>query len=235
MPSFDSVVDAYDAARPSYPDEVYDALEPLDGLRVVDAGAGTGIATRGLRARGAAVVALDLGEQMLRRVDGERIVADGARLPLREASVDLVTFAQCWHWLDRHRAGADVARVLRPRGRWAAWWNHARTDGARWFEAYFDLIESRTEGRRWHRDTDWGTTLDAARFESPSFVAVPWVRELSIETWLTEERSRSYIGLVDGGDTVVDDIERILRDEFGDGPVRCRYETWLWQAVVRSV
>ena len=31
VPSFDSVVDAYDAARPTYPAGVYDALGPLAG------------------------------------------------------------------------------------------------------------------------------------------------------------------------------------------------------------
>ena len=35
------------------PDRVFDALGPLVGLRVVDVGAGTGIATRALIARGA--------------------------------------------------------------------------------------------------------------------------------------------------------------------------------------
>jgi ubiquinone/menaquinone biosynthesis C-methylase UbiE len=46
--SFDAVADAYEAARPSYPDGVFDALGPLAGLRVLDVGAGTGIATRAL-------------------------------------------------------------------------------------------------------------------------------------------------------------------------------------------
>jgi ubiquinone/menaquinone biosynthesis C-methylase UbiE len=45
---FDAVADEYDAARPLYPDEVFDALGPLEGLCVLDVGAGTGIATRAL-------------------------------------------------------------------------------------------------------------------------------------------------------------------------------------------
>jgi ubiquinone/menaquinone biosynthesis C-methylase UbiE len=40
--SFEAVADEYDAARPSYPDDVFDALEPLAGRRVLDVGAGTG-------------------------------------------------------------------------------------------------------------------------------------------------------------------------------------------------
>jgi SAM-dependent methyltransferase len=230
---FDPLVDAYDAARPTYPDGVYDALGPLASKRVIDAGAGTGIATRGLRARGADVVALDIGEQMLGRVDGMRVVADGAMAPIRDGSVDLVTFAQCWHWLDHERANPEVARVLVDGGRWAGWWSHPRADGEPWFEAYFDLVESLTPAKRWHRDTDWGATLDPELFDPATFASVAWVRAVPLEVWLTDERSKSHIGMSPDCESIIAALERVLRDEFGDGPVRVRYETWLWLAARR--
>ncbi|MDP8909239.1 MAG: hypothetical protein M3N47_09035, partial [Chloroflexota bacterium] len=59
MASFETVADQYDAARPSYPDEVFEALVPLEGLKLLDVGAGTGIATRALIARHADVIAVD--------------------------------------------------------------------------------------------------------------------------------------------------------------------------------
>jgi SAM-dependent methyltransferase len=232
VPSFDPLVDAYEAARPGYPDGIYDALGSLDGLRVLDGGAGTGIATRALRARGAEVVAVDIGEQMLRRNDGSRVVADAVRSPFRDRSIDLVCFAQSWHWLDAD-AVPETARLLCEGGRWAGWWNHARADGEPWFEAYFDAIEAMTTARRWHRDTDWGATLDLVRFEPAVFTAVPWIREVSLDVWLTDERSKSNIGLLDEREAVLAELESILRDEFGDGPVRVPYETWLWQATKR--
>jgi SAM-dependent methyltransferase len=231
--SFDPVVDAYEAARPSYPDGVFDALGPLTGRRVIDCGAGTGIATRALRARGADVLAVDIGEQMLRRNEGVRFVADAARSPLRDGCADLVCFAQVWHWLDHAVANPEMARLLVDGGRWAGWWNHARADGQPWFEAYWDILEARTDAFRWHRDTDWGATIDRTLFAAPVFTAVPWTREVSVESWLTDQRSHSYIGLTAGGDDVMGDLERVLRDEFGDGPVRVRYETWLWVATKR--
>jgi SAM-dependent methyltransferase len=180
------------------------------------------------------VVALDIGIEMLGRVDGERVVADGARLPVRDDAVDLVCFAQCWHWLDQVAGNAEVARVLRPGGRWAGWWSHARADGEPWFEAYFDVLEARTDARRSHRDTDWGATVAGEHFDPPAFTAVPWERVVSVDEWITDARSHSYIGLTPGGESVLNDLEAILRSAFGDGPVRCRYETWLWQAVRRS-
>ena len=97
--SFEAVADEYDAARPSYPDEVLDALGPLEGVRVLDVGAGTGLATRALIARQAKVVAVDSGREVLRRATARTaglaaVVADGAVLPVRSDAVDLVCFAQ---------------------------------------------------------------------------------------------------------------------------------------------
>ena len=106
---FDSVVGDYDAGRPPYPPQLYDAVEELSGLRlrgatVVDVGAGTGIAARGLRERGAYVVALDRGARMLgqlrvRDPGVPAAQADGGDLPVRAGAADLVTYAQTWHWL----------------------------------------------------------------------------------------------------------------------------------------
>src|SRR6266496_2273830 len=133
---------------------------------------------------------------MLRRNAGCRVVADGARSPLRGGCADLVCFAQSWHWLDHDVANPEMARLLAPAGRWAGWWNHPRADGEPWFESYWDLLERRTVAQRAHRDVDWGATIERELFDEPTFVSVPWVREVSIETWLVDERSHSYIGLV---------------------------------------
>lgn len=233
MPSFDPVVDAYELARPSYPEGTYDALGDLHGARVIEGGAGTGLATRVLRERGASVIAVDIGAAMLGRNDGMRAVADATRLPVRDHAADLVCFAQAWHWLDLDVASVETARVLDAGGRWAGWWNHARDDGTPWFEAVWDVLEAQTPARRAHRDTDWGATLDAALFETPTFTSVEWIREQPIDLWCTDERSKSYIGLQPNGDDVMRQLEAIVRDAFPDGLVRTRYETWLWQATTR--
>ena len=232
MTSFDRVADEYDAARPSYPASVYDALPALDGALVVEGGAGTGIATRALRERGGEVVAVDVGRAMLAHNDGARVVADAARAPLRDHVADLVCFAQSWHWLDHDAASLEMRRLLRDGGTWTGWWNHARADGEPWFEAYWDVLEGRCGAYRWHRDQDWGATLDTTLFLEPVRTVHPWTRVVALETWLTDQRSHSYIGLSDNHG-VMPALEAILRDEFGDGPVRCRYETWLWQATTR--
>jgi ubiquinone/menaquinone biosynthesis C-methylase UbiE len=148
---FDHVADDYDAGRPSYPDKFFAAIEeitgPLAGRLVLDGGAGTGIASRQLSARGGRVAGYDIAERMLRRARARSpelsfVLADGSMLPFRDGCADLACFAQSWHWLDQERASRELARVLRPGGHWAAWWNHAAADGEEWFAAYQDAKES---------------------------------------------------------------------------------------------
>jgi SAM-dependent methyltransferase len=164
--SFESVADEYDSARPSYPMGVYEALGDISGLTVLDVGAGTGIATRQLTERGARVVAVDPGRAVLGKAVSHTpglpaVVADGAVLPVRDEATDLVCFAQSWHWLDEATRVDEVSRVLRPGGRWAGWWSHARADDQAWFGEYWSTIELACRGaHRDQRNMDWGATID---------------------------------------------------------------------------
>lgn len=85
-----------------------------DGVAGARTGTGTGTGR---------VVALERSPRMLAagRYAGAQVVrADAVRLPLVDASVDVVTAAWVLHVLseaDRDRAVAEIARVLRPGGR----------------------------------------------------------------------------------------------------------------------
>lgn len=215
---FEGVAGEYEAGRPSHPAAVYDLLEPLDGRLLLDGGAGTGIASRQLAARGADVVGFDVGRAMLGRAGLPRAVrADAAVLPFRDGCAELVCFAQSWHWVDHERAVPEVRRVLRPGGRWAGWWSHARADGEPWFDAYQDALEAACPAYdRRQRDTDWGATFGPATKH-----VVPWVRDLTAEQWLVDERSKSYVAALAPGEQ-----EALLAARFPGGPVP--YETWVW-------
>ncbi|MGA6172360.1 class I SAM-dependent methyltransferase [Streptomyces sp. NPDC012600] len=135
--SFDAAAAAYAANRPSYPPALFDAVEelaglPLAGARVADVGAGTGLGTARLRERGARVTAVEPGdgmaEQFRRSLPDVPVVrGDGIRLPLRTGSMDLITYAQSWHWTDPARSVPEARRVLRSGGALALWWNDSDT------------------------------------------------------------------------------------------------------------
>lgn len=92
------------------------------GMRILDAGAGTGFFSAALAARYPAlqVVALDLSEGMLgmagRRFGGERIGGDMEALPLREGCVDLIFSNMAIQWCDADAVFREFQRVLKPGG-----------------------------------------------------------------------------------------------------------------------
>lgn len=131
--AFGAYADRYERHRPEYPvTAVQWILRPLATwtapLRVVDGGAGTGKLTRLLAAEGHDVLAVDPDPLMLARlreaVPGVPTAeGTGESLPLDDASVDAVMFAQSWHWVDRERGVLELARVLRPGGVAGIMWN----------------------------------------------------------------------------------------------------------------
>lgn len=131
---FDAVAEEYDALRPDYPSQLFDALEsamgqPLLRADVLDVGAGTGISSRALAGRGAHVVAADPGLRVLEILKGRStsrvlpVLADGNALPLRDGVFDLVVYAQSLHWTDLSLSLPESFRVLKPGGVFAACWN----------------------------------------------------------------------------------------------------------------
>lgn len=237
MSSFDAVAEEYEAGRPPYPEAVYDALEPLDGVRILEGGAGTGIATVALMERGARVVAFDIStnmiQQAMQHIPGLlAVTADGSLLPFKDESADLICFAQSWHWLDETRRCPEAARVLRRRGRWTGWWSHARADGTTWFDAYWDAIEAACPGvLRTQRDFDWGEDVGrSGLFAVGGRIDMKWTRQVNLDTWLLDERSKSYIAVLPGDerDDVLRKIERIALEAFPGGAMTVPYETWLW-------
>ena len=125
---FASAADVYERARPSYPQDAIDWLAAQTGLRpgrtVVDLGAGTGKLTRLLLPTGARVVAVEPIPEMRAHIDGAEVLDGTAEaIPLPDASADVVTVAQAFHWFDHERALPEIHRVLRSNGSLVIVWN----------------------------------------------------------------------------------------------------------------
>lgn len=197
--AFEALVEDYDAARPSYPDSLYDALPPLSGARVLELGAGTGKQLPGLLARGARLVSTDRGPNMLGRLhrcfpDVPVAVVRAEQLPFAAGCFDGVCGAQMWHWVDAPVAAREVARVLRPGGWLALWWNDVLADGEPWYDAQQDRLEaaSVTGYRREYRTTDYLPPLREV-FSSVQEWLGTWRRTLSWELYERWLRSKSYV------------------------------------------
>jgi SAM-dependent methyltransferase len=150
---FSDRVDDYVRYRPDYPPALLDWLQREHGVdvdwRVADVGAGTGISSKMFLAAGYRVTAVEpnapmraaaerwlLAYKNFGAIDGK---ADATGLP--DASVDLVTVAQAFHWFDEETTRREFARILRPGGLAAIWWNSRRLSGTRFLEGYEALLQ----------------------------------------------------------------------------------------------
>jgi ubiquinone/menaquinone biosynthesis C-methylase UbiE len=111
-------------------DRIVELAQPRLDDYAVDLGAGTGLLALALAPRVRELVAVDISEQMLARLDDaaaadgvhnvEPVVADLRRLPLEDESATLVVSNYAFHHLDdsgKELALAEARRILRPGGR----------------------------------------------------------------------------------------------------------------------
>jgi SAM-dependent methyltransferase len=111
----------YERYRPGFPEAAVSWLLPSAVSTVLDLGAGTGKLTRLLVGRAAEIIAVDPSDRMLRQLRAicptvDARIGAAEDIPAGEASVDVVTVAQAFHWFDREAACAQIRRVLRPGG-----------------------------------------------------------------------------------------------------------------------
>lgn len=235
---FDPVAERYDASRPGYPDGLFDAIEahtrPLARTTVVEVGAGTGKATRGLLARGARVLPVDIGADMLARLRARSpevaaVVGDGAALPVPDGCADLVAVAQAFHWLPLDRSLPEALRVLRTGGALALWWNVSEAGDAPWMRRLveqFRAMPSGYAGQEWPDGVE-GPLQSTGLVGRVEQVGIPWEWRVPIESYLGYVGSKStVIRLAEGPTAFLDEQRRELEAAFPDGvvvePFTCR-------------
>jgi len=168
--SFGSVVDAYDRGRPGYPAEAAAWLAGPEPQAVLELGAGTGKLTEALVALGHDVHATDPDDAMLARLrqrlpDVPTSVAPAEELPAPDAAYDVVVAGQAFHWFDHDRALAEIARVLRPGGRFALVWND-RDERIPWVRRLGAIIGTQEQGDHTEplRACEWFGEVEDASF-----------------------------------------------------------------------
>jgi ubiquinone/menaquinone biosynthesis C-methylase UbiE len=193
--------------RPRYPRALVETLHAEAGLTtdsvVADIGSGTGFSAEQFLNFGAHVFGVEpnaemraAGEEYLRdqpnftSIDGN---AEATNLP--PASVDFVTAGQALHWFNLPAARVEFARILKPSGVLAFFWNeragHASPMMAE-FEALFGkyIIEQRTA-----HHTDMQDDLLAFLFANGIYESrrIPWSQKMTYEQAAGRAFSSSYM------------------------------------------
>jgi SAM-dependent methyltransferase len=201
--SFNTDAMTYRRGRPPYPDAVFSLLRSRCGLqagaRVLEIGAGTGLATGPLLEAGAQVVAVEPGENLAAVLEadfgGDRLeicVGDFETADLA-GQFDLAVAATALHWLDPNTSTERIARLVRPGGWLAAWWNEfgdvkrPTEFRDRLDEVYHDLLPAEhgyRDSRSHVLDTErWRGQLTAgAYFGDVEIEIIQWSQTLTAQT-----------------------------------------------------
>jgi SAM-dependent methyltransferase len=202
--SFNADALTYQRGRPRYPDSIFELLTERCGLRpgarVLEIGAGTGLATEPLLAAGAHVVAVEPGDGLAAILAADHtcerleiFVKDFEAVDL-PGRFDLAVAATALHWLDPVTSTAKIAGLVRPGGWLAAWWNEFGDPKRptifrdRLDEVYHDLLPADFTGYRDSRshvlDTDrWRRQLTAGGyFDDISVEIIEWTQILTAQT-----------------------------------------------------
>jgi len=122
--TFDQIADLYQAARPGYPQMLYDDIVSRAGLKsgdaILEVGCGTGQATRGFAMRGFPIVALDPGPELIRVArealrqfeNVELVESTFEAWRARPMAFRLLIAAQSWHWVAPSLRFAKAAETL---------------------------------------------------------------------------------------------------------------------------
>ena len=242
-PDFRRQALTYARYRPDYSRALYDAIEARAGVgggrAALDLGCGTGFVATALVRRGWRPVGVDFSAPMLaetRRLGGGALpVARAAAeaIPLRDASVALVTCGTAFHWFAPAPTLGELGRVLAPDG-WAALFCRYDAPGQPYMRLVGELLREVAGDLPVLGD---GFTVHPAEPFAGSGLAAEPALIVESELAFTAESFHGYVGTLEwirrfSGDRYVELLRRLgeeTRSRWPDG-FRARVVEYLYLA-----
>lgn len=238
----------YREYRPGYPKAAIEYLNNTIGLRgktVADVGAGTGIFTRMLAENDCRVFAIEPNEAMhavcCRQLTDlhniEFISSPAERIALPAGSVDVVTVAQAFHWLDAHAAAGEFRRLLRDAGAIVLLWNELalgsdrRVDYERHllrFSSEFSTIDNEID-EEGIRSCMWHAQVRKAVFpHSQSLSEGQLLGRMTSSSFCPPRQDPRYADFLDSASEFFDRYQK-------SGFIELEYETFVYVCVADDV
>jgi len=224
---FSGHADSYREARPTYPSDLFAwlAQQAPDTSFAWDCGCGNGQATVDLAQHFARVLGTDPSAKQIESAEArpniEYRVEPAEQCSLGSAAASAVVVAQALHWFDHPRFYAEVKRVLKPRGLFAAWTYSDCSTGVAAIDRAKDRLYNDLTGRYWpperaHVDAGYRTLpFPFAEIDVPSFaMRAHWSVEQFLAYLRTWSASQRYLKANNQDPVVL--VESDVRAAWGD-------------------
>ncbi|WP_160149047.1 class I SAM-dependent methyltransferase [Arcanobacterium ihumii] len=227
---------SYIDVRPSYPQESVSKLGLTAAKTCADIGSGTGKLTQRLIHTGAKVWAVEPSEEMreafhlaLPEFPTELMFNGTAEnTGLASSSLDVVTYGQCWHWLNQEAASCEASRILKDDGVVAIFYNQLDVS-ILWVHRLTRIMRSGDVHR-----FDQAPEL-SHHFSAPELTVFEWEDQLSVtEVFeLGTTRSSWIKSSEENRKKMRANLSWYLYEHLGyddENPVSLPYHTYLWRA-----
>lgn len=240
----------YARHRQGYSESVLSSLLGLIGrpaieLDVVDIGAGTGIWTRMLARRGCrSVIAVEpndamraegVGQNQHTSIDWRKGSAEATGL--LDESCDMASMASSFHWVNFEQGTSEIARILRPSGRFVALWNPRLIEASpllmeieEWINEYTPGLTRISSGLGKPTEALMEKLSKSPLFEDIIYVEGRTVRSMTPDQYLGVWRSVNDLRVQMGEDHFRAFLERIEARINGLAVIETTYLTRAWSA-----